>query len=61
MCVAMPQKSEVVPTTLAELLDKMAEKDYALNFDVTLEINTPSLRVGSVRVHGRVESAAKKK
>lgn len=58
----MPQKSEIGPTTtIAELLDKMAERDYALNFDVTLEFNTPNLRVGSVRVHGRVESAGTKK
>ncbi len=57
----MPQKSEFAPTSLAELLDKMAEKDYALNFDVTLELNTPSLRVGSLRVHGRIESGSTKK
>ncbi len=58
---AMPQKSEMVPTTLAELVDKMASRDYAFNFDITLEFNTPSLRVGSLRVHGRVESAATKR
>ncbi len=58
---AMPQKSEVVPTTLAELVDKMASKDYSFNFDITLEFNTPNLRVGSLRVHGRVESAATKR
>ena len=54
----MPQKSEIGPTTIAELLDRMAKRDYAFNFDVTLEFNTPNLRVGSVRVHGRLESAA---
>ncbi len=57
----MPQKSEMEPATLAELFDKMADKDYAFNFDVTFEFNTPSLRVGSVRVHGRLESASTKK
>ncbi|HEY4822292.1 MAG TPA: hypothetical protein VIH83_01225 [Candidatus Bathyarchaeia archaeon] len=51
----------MVPTTLAELVDKMASRDYAFNFDITLEFNTPSLRVGSLRVHGRVESAATKR
>lgn len=57
----MPQKAEVGPTSIAEILDKMADKDYAVNFDVTLEFNTPNLRVGSVRVHGRLESVATKK
>ncbi|HEY4657800.1 MAG TPA: hypothetical protein VIH34_04890 [Candidatus Bathyarchaeia archaeon] len=57
----MPQKSEIGPATIAELLDRMAERDYAFNFDVTLEFNTPNLRVGSVRVHGRLESAATRK
>jgi len=57
----MPQKSEIGPATIAELLDRMAERDYAFNFDVTLELNTPNLRVGSVRVHGRLESAATRK
>ncbi len=57
----MPQKSEREPATLAELFNRMADKDYAFNFDVTFELNTPSLRVGSVRVHGRLESASTKK
>ena len=57
----MPQRSEIEPTTLAQVLGKIAERDYAFNFDVTLEFNTPNLRMGSVRVHGRVESAATKK
>ncbi len=57
----MPQKNEVVPSTLADVLDRMAGKDYAFNFDITLELNTPGLRVGSVRVHGRVESAPPRK
>ncbi len=39
----------------------MAEKDYAFNFDVTMELATSSLRVGTLRVHGKVESAAPKK
>ncbi len=57
----MPEKSEIVPTTLAEVLDRMARNDFALNFDVTLEFNTPSLRVGSVRLHGRVEAVPPRK
>lgn len=57
----MPQKAEVAPTSIAEILDKMTDKDYTVNFDVTFEFNTPNLRVGSVRVHGRLESAAIKK
>ena len=57
----MPQKNDSSPSSLAEVLEKMAEKDYAFNFDVTMEFATSSLRVGTVRVHGKVESAALKK
>ncbi len=57
----MPQKTELGPTSLAELLDKVSGKDYAFNFDVTLELNTPSLRVGALRIHGRIESAPVKR
>ena len=39
----------------------MADKDYAFNFDVTMELATSSLKVGTVRVHGKVESAPVKK
>ena len=39
----------------------MSEKGYALNFDVTLELATPTLKVGTVRVYGKLESAALKK
>ncbi len=57
----MPQKSESSPSSLAEVLERMTEKDYAFNFDVTMELATSSLRVGTVRVHGKVESVAMKK
>jgi hypothetical protein len=56
----MPSKSEVSPNSLAEILEKMSEKGYSFNFDVTLEVATPSLKLGTVRVHGKVESAAAK-
>ena len=59
--VVMPQKNGSSPSSLAEVLEKMAEKDYAFNFDVTMELATSSLRVGTVRVHGKVESATLKK
>jgi hypothetical protein len=59
--IIMPQKNESSPSSLAEVFEKMAEKDYAFNFDVTMELATSSLRVGTVRVHGKVESAALKK
>jgi hypothetical protein len=42
-------------------LGKMSEKGYAVNFDVILELATPTLKVGTVRVHGKLESAALKK
>jgi hypothetical protein len=57
----MPQKNESSPSSLAEVLERMAEKDRAFNFDVTMELATSSLHVGTVRIHGTVESAALKK
>ena len=57
----MPQKTESSPSSLAEVLEKMADKDYAFNFDVTMELATSSLKVGTVRVHGKVESTAPRK
>jgi hypothetical protein len=56
----MPTKSEVSPTSLALILEKMSEKGYAFNFDVTLELASPSLKLGTVRVHGKLESVATK-
>ena len=56
----MPKKSDVGPSSISEVLEKMSGKNYAFNFDITLEVNTPKLQVGSLRVHGRVESAARK-
>ena len=57
----MPQKPDSSPSSLVEVLEKMSGKDYAFNFDVTMELATSSLRVGTVRVHGTVESVATKK
>ncbi len=57
----MPQKPESSPSSLSEVLERMTEKDYAFNFDVTMELATSSLKVGTVRVHGKVESVAMKK
>ncbi len=56
----MPKQSDTSPSSISEVLAKMSGKSYAFNFDITLELNTPKLQVGSLRVHGRVESAAKK-
>jgi hypothetical protein len=56
----MPTKSDVSPTSLALVLEKMSEKGYSFNFDVTLELASPSLKIGTVRVYGKVESAPKK-
>ncbi len=56
----MPKKPDVAPSSISEVLEKMSGKNYAFNFDITLELNTPKLQVGSLRVHGRVESAARK-
>jgi hypothetical protein len=57
----MPIKSESSPASLAVILDKMSEKGYSFNFDVTLELAIPSLRLGTVRVHGTMETVAAKK
>jgi len=54
----MPQRTESTPASLAEVLEKISERDRAFNFDISLELTTPSLRVGTLRVHGTVESVA---
>lgn len=56
----MPSKSDIAPTSLAAILEKMSEKAYSFNFDVTLELASPSLKLGTVRVHGKVESTSAK-
>jgi hypothetical protein len=56
----MPTRSDVSPTSLALILEKMSERGYSFNFDVTLELASPSLKLGTVRVHGKVESVARK-
>ncbi len=56
----MPKESDASPRTISEVLAKVSGKSYSFDFDITLELNTPKLQVGSLRVHGRVESAAKK-
>lgn len=57
----MPQKNEIPVSSLAEVFERMAEKDRAFNFDVTMEVATSSLRVGTVRIFGKVESTAPRK
>ena len=46
---------------MADVLEKISDKDRAFNFDITLELTTPSLRMGALRVHGTVEAVEKKK
>ncbi len=57
----MSQKRGSTASTVAGVLDKITEKGYAVNFDFTVEFNMPQLRMGSVRIHGTVESSASKK
>jgi hypothetical protein len=57
----MPQRTEPTPASLADVLEKISNKDRAFNFDITLELTTPSLRVGTLRVRGKVESVASRK
>jgi hypothetical protein len=56
----MSKRQDPSPRSVSEVLAKLSEKNYAFNFDVTLELNTPKLQVGSLRVHGLIESVAKK-
>ncbi len=56
----MSKRSDPPAKSVSEVLARLSDKNYAFNFDVTLELNTPKLQVGNVRIHGRVESAAKK-
>ena len=57
----MPSKNEPAPMSITEVLEKISGQDRAFNFDVTLELTTPSMRVGSLRVHGKVETLNNKK
>ena len=57
----MPQKAEASAASIPEVLEKISNSDRAFNFDVTLELTTPSLRVGALRVHGKVETIATRK
>lgn len=56
----MPQRTESTPASLADVLEKISNKDRAFNFDITLELTTPSLRVGTLRVRGKVEAVGTK-
>jgi hypothetical protein len=56
----MPQRTESAPASLADVLEKISNKNHAFNFDITLELTTPSLRVGTLRVRGKVESVGTK-
>ncbi len=57
----MPERTDTASASLAEVLEKISERDRAFNFDVSLELTTPSLRVGTLRVHGKVEAVAPRK
>jgi len=57
----MPHKTESTPASLADVLEKISDMDRAFNFDITLELTTPSLRVGTLRMRGKVESVSSKK
>jgi hypothetical protein len=46
---------------LAEVVSMLASKDHAFNFDVTVELAMPKMKVGTVRVYGKVESVGTKK
>ena len=58
----LPQKSNnnSNPTHLAEVVDLIVNKDHAFNFDFTMELAMPRMRVGTLRVHGKVESLGTK-
>jgi hypothetical protein len=57
----MSLKRESNPSRIAGVLEKLTEKGYAVNFDFTVEFNMPQLRMGSIRIHGTVESSASRK
>lgn len=57
----MVQKRETNPSSVVDVVEKLTEREYAVNFDFTMEFKMPQLRVGSVRVFGRVESVAPKR
>ena len=58
----MPKNGSVPNAAdLAEVVSMIARKDHAFNFDVTLELAMPQLKVGTLRVYGKVESVGTKK
>jgi hypothetical protein len=46
---------------LSEVVRTIVNKDHAFNFDFTLELTMPRMRVGTLRVRGTVESVGSKR
>ncbi|HZY93559.1 MAG TPA: hypothetical protein VFE98_01705 [Candidatus Bathyarchaeia archaeon] len=58
----MPRNGSITNAAdLAEVVSMIAKKDHAFNFDVTLELAMPKMKVGTLRVYGKVESVGTKK
>ena len=56
-----PSRSQISAESLGEVVTQVMDKGYNLNFDVTMELATKRLRVGTLRVYGRIESGSQKK
>jgi hypothetical protein len=46
---------------LTEVVRTIVNKDHAFNFDFTLELAMPRMRVGTLRIQGTVESVGSKR
>ena len=54
-------RSQISAESLGEVVTQVMDKGYQMNFDVTMELATKRLRVGTLRVYGRIESGSQKK
>ncbi|HZD12721.1 MAG TPA: hypothetical protein VE177_04290 [Candidatus Binatus sp.] len=56
-----PSRSQLSTESLGDVLTQVMNKGYQVDFDVTMELATKRLRVGSLRVYGRMEAGTQKK
>lgn len=54
-------RSQISAESLGDLVTQVMDKGYQMDFDFTMEFATKRLRVGSLRVYGRIESGTHKK
>ncbi len=58
---ASSSRSELNVESIGEAVSTMIEKGMAVDFDVTVEVSSRRLRLGTLRVYGRLQSGAHSK